>query len=99
MSMLLKPTFIYIVKLGFTVLCIFLVFASRHGLWVLAFRPFLCVPAICVLGRNRNDIACFHLKIILFTAVKYRSISHRHFIVTCASWLKVNMDYSKEHLK
>ena len=86
-------------KLGFTVLCIFLVFALGHGLWVLADRPFLCVPAICVLGGNLNNITFFHLKIILFTAVKYHSISHRHFIVTCASWLKVNMDNSKEHLK
>ena len=66
----------YIVKLGFTgVYIIFLIFALKHRLWVLvgtaSLRRFQRVPTINVLSKNKKNIIIFHLKINIFTAVKY----------------------------
>ena len=58
----LTPHF-YIVKLGCTgVYILFLIFALKHRLWV---------PTINVLSKNKKNIIFFHLKINIFTAVKY----------------------------
>ena len=62
----------YIVKEGFTRVYIFLIFALKHR---------LCVPMIYVLSKNKKNITIFHLKIIIFTAMKNRRILHRHVIV------------------
>ena len=72
----LTPHF-YIVKLGFTgVYIFFLIFAPKHRLWVR-----VRVPTIYVWSKNKNNIKIFHLKIIIFTAVKYCSILHGHVCV------------------
>ena len=60
----LTPHF-YIVKLGFTGVYIFLIFALKHRSWV---------PTIYVFSKNKKNIAFFHLKIFIFTAVKYYCI-------------------------
>ena len=39
------------------------------------------VPTINVLSKNKKNIKKFHLKIIIFTAVKYCSILHGHVCV------------------
>ena len=39
-------------------------------------RRFSHVPTIYVLSKNKTKITIFQLKIIIFTAVKYRSILH-----------------------
>ena len=60
----------------------FLIFASKHRLLVLvrtaSLRRFYSVPTIYVLSKNMKNITIFHLKIIIFTAVKYHSILHGH---------------------
>ena len=35
-------------------------------------------PQSIFLSKNKKNITIFHLKIIIFTAVKYRSILHGH---------------------
>ena len=40
-------------------------------------RRFLRVPTIFVLSKNKKNITNFHLKIIIFRAVKYCSLLHR----------------------
>ena len=47
----------------------FLIFAQKHRLWVL------------VRTINKNSITIFHLKIVVFTAVKYCSILRRRVCV------------------
>ena len=42
---------------------------------------FLTCTPINVLSKNKKDITFFHLNITICTAVKYRSILHRHVIV------------------
>ena len=39
------------------------------------------MPTINVLSKNKKNITCFYLKIIIFIAVKYCSILHGHFCV------------------
>ena len=48
----------------------FLIFALKHRFKV----PNLNVPKIYVLSKNKKNVTIFHLKIIIFTAVKYCSI-------------------------
>ena len=67
----LSPHF-YIVKLGFTRVYIFLIFALKHRLWV---------PTIYVLSKNKKKITIFHLKIIIITAVKNHCILHGRVFV------------------
>ena len=64
----LTPHF-YIVKLGFTGVYIF--FALKHRLWVL-----VRTASINVLSKNKKNIKNFHLKIDIFTVVKYCCILH-----------------------
>ena len=82
---LLTPHF-YIVKLGFTKgIHYFLIFALKHILWILvrtvSLRRFLRVPTINVLSKNKKNITFFHLKILIFTALKTRSVLHGHDFV------------------
>ena len=44
-------------------------------------RRFYRVPTSYVLSKNKKNIAPFHLKIIIFTAVKKRSILHGRVFV------------------
>ena len=66
----------------------FLIFALKHRLWVLvrtaSLRRFLRVPTINVLSKNKQNIRFFHLKIIVFTAVKYCCILHGRVCVMIA---------------
>ena len=39
------------------------------------------LPTIYVLSKNKKSISFFHLKIIIFTAMKNHSILHGHVIV------------------
>ena len=68
------------VKLGFTGVYFFLIFALGHGAWVLVrtapMRRFWRVPAICVLGKNGKKYHNFSSEIIIFIAVIYCSILH-----------------------
>ena len=70
----LTPHF-YIVKLGFTGVYFFLIFAPKQRLWVLirtaSLRRFSRVPTINVLSKNEKNIKKNHLKMNIFTAVKY----------------------------
>ena len=63
---------LYIVKLGFTGIHFFLIFAPKHRLWVLT---------INVLSKNKKNIKNFHLKINISTAMKYCCILHGRVIV------------------
>ena len=55
----------------------FLIFAPKHRLWVL-------VRTINVLSKNKKNIKNFHLKMNIFTAVKYCCILHGHvFVMFC----------------
>ena len=60
-------------------------FALIHKLWVpirtASIRRFLCVPTINVLSKNKKKIIIFHLKIIIFIAMKYCCILHGRVIV------------------
>ena len=81
----LTPHF-YIVKLGFTGVYIFLIFDLKHRLWILvrtaSLRRFYRIPTIYVLSKNKKNITIFHLKIIIFTAVKNCCILHgRVFVI------------------
>ena len=76
----LTPHF-YIVKLGFTgVYIFFLIFAPKQRLWVLvrtaSVRRFKRAPTIYVLSKNKKNIKNFHLKVNIFTALKYCCILH-----------------------
>ena len=73
----LTPHF-YIVKLGFTGLHNFLIFALKHRLGVLV--RIASVPTIYVLSKNKN-IIIFYLKFFIFTAVKNRCVLHGHVFV------------------
>ena len=84
----LTPHF-YIVKLGFTGWGIhfFLFFALKHRSWVhvrtasvLTEAVLTCTHDLC-LSKNKKNIAIFHLKIIIFTAVKNCCILHGHVFV------------------
>ena len=66
----LKPHF-YIVKLGFTGICIIsLISAQKHRLWVLvrtaSLRRFKRIPIFYVLSRNMKNIRIFYLKMFIF---------------------------------
>ena len=65
----LTPHF-YIVKMGFT------------GVYIIFLFSYLRVPTINVLSKNKKNIfKKNHLKIIIFTAVKYHNILHGHVCV------------------
>ena len=70
----------YIVKLDFTGVNIFSYFCSKHRLWGLV-RIASRVPIIYVLSKNKKNVTFFHLKITIFTAVKYCSILHGYVCV------------------
>ena len=72
----------YIVKLGFTGVYFFVIFAPKHRLWVLVRTASVrCNHNLCFEQKKKN-IKNFHLKIIIFTAVKNCSILHgRVFIM------------------
>ena len=63
----------------------YLNFALIHRLWVpikaASMRRFLCVPTINVLSKNTKKIIIFHLKIIIFVAMKYCCILRGRVIV------------------
>ena len=67
----LAPHF-YIVKLGFTGVYIFLIFALKHRLWVLVR---IASPNLCF-APKLEKYHIFHLKFIIFTAVKNCCILH-----------------------
>ena len=62
-------------------------FALKHRLWVLvrtaSMRRFKRVPTIYVLSKNKKMSHFFHLKIQVFTSVKYCSILHGRVFVIC----------------
>ena len=81
----LTPHF-YIVKLGFTGVYFFLIFALKHRSLVLVrtavLRRFKRVPTIYVLSKNKKNIKIRNIsQLFIFTAVKYCSILHRHVCV------------------
>ena len=62
----------------------FLVFALKGRLWVLvrtALRQFQPLPTIYVYSKYKKNITTFHLKIVIFTAMKNCSLLHRRVIV------------------
>ena len=63
----------------------FLIFALKHRLWVLVRTA--SVPTIYVLSKNKKNIKKFHLKIIIFTAVKNCSILYRRVFIMCVPLL------------
>ena len=65
----------YIVKLGLTRVYIFFIVFLKHLSWVLV------RTAINILSKNKKNITIFHLKIIIFTAVKYYSILYGRVIL------------------
>ena len=75
----------YIVRLRCTGVYIFLIFALKHRLWVLvrtaSVRRFQHIPSIYVLSKSKKNIIIFHLKINIYTAVKYCCIFGRVFIM------------------
>ena len=72
----------YIVKSGYAgcIPIIFLIFASKHRLWVLvrpdSVRRFYRVPQIYVLSKNIKNIIFFPMKFLFFTAEKNLCILH-----------------------
>ena len=67
----------YIVKLGFAGVYIIFLFLLLNIDFVYALEPpQLEHPTIYVLSKIRKNITIFHLKIIVFTTVKYCSILH-----------------------
>ena len=62
----------YIVKLGFTGAYIFLIFALKHGLWILvrttSLRRFERVPTSYVSSKNKKKNV--QLKMVISTAVQ-----------------------------
>ena len=72
----------------------FLIFALKHRLWVLirtaSMRRFLCVPTINVLEQKKKNIIIFHLKINIFTAVKYCCILYG---CVCVMTCLCNLDF------
>ena len=78
----LTPHF-YIVKLRFTGVNI--IFALKHRLWVLV-RTASRAPTINVLSKNKKNITFCHLKITIFTVMKYRRILHVHVFVMMSSF-------------
>ena len=74
----LHPNFIKL-NWGLQGYTIFLIFALKHILWVLV--RIASLPTIYVLSKNKKNVTFFHLKITIFTAVKYCSILHGHVCV------------------
>ena len=74
-----------IVKLGFTGVYIFLNFAFKHRSRVLvrtiSVSDSHCTPDLCFKQNTKKLSQLFQLKIIIFTALKKRSILHRSVIV------------------
>ena len=58
----------------------FLIFALKHRLWVLV-RTASETPKIYVLSINKKKVQNFHLKIIIFKAVKNCNNLHRRVFV------------------
>ena len=93
----LAPHFYIIVKLTrvFRGIYFFLIFALKHRSLVLVrTASVLTCTTIYVLSKNKKNIAIFHLKIIIFTAVKYYSILYGRvfvmiiMIIHLFSWLE-----------
>ena len=63
---------------------IFSYFALKHR---------LCIPAINVLSKNTKNVISFHLKINIFTAVKYCCILHGRVFVKILPVSKVIKRY------
>ena len=85
MSVLYIPPYtplLYSKTLVYRCIHFFLIYAIKHRLWVLIRtasmrrRRFKCVPTINVLSKNEENNIIFHLKINIFTAVKYCCILH-----------------------
>ena len=75
----LKPHF-YIVKLGFTGVCIiFLISAQNHRLWVLV----RTASPIYVLSRNMKKYQIFLSKKFMFLEVKFSIYLNRRVFVMC----------------
>ena len=78
---------------------LFLIFALKHRLWVLV-RTASLIEAVLtcthnyVLSKNKTF---FHLKIIIFTALKSRSISHGHVFVIIVLTRLCNLDSLRSH--
>ena len=72
----LTPYF-YIVKFGIAGVYIFLVFALKHRLWV----HVRYVPTIYVSEQMNKGILHFQMKIVIFAAIKIRSILLRYMYV------------------
>ena len=75
-----------IVKLGFTGVYIFLNFAFKYRSMVLvrtiSVSDSHCTPDLCFKQNTKKKLSqLFQLKIIIFTALKKRSILHRSVIV------------------
>ena len=79
----LKPHF-YIVKLGFTGVFIFLIFALKHRLWVLV-RTASLRPTIYVLSKNKKICHIFTSKNIIFSTFRNCFILHGHVFVMCCN--------------
>ena len=62
----------------------FLIFALKHRLCVLirtaSEAVLTCIHNLCF-EQNKKNITIFHLKIIIFSAMKYRSILNGHVCV------------------
>ena len=72
----LHPTFIYS-KIGvYRGMYDYLIFALKHRLWVLVSEAVLTLPTIYVFSKNKKNITIFHLKVIIFMAVKSHGILH-----------------------
>ena len=89
----LTPHF-YIEKVGFTRVYIFFLFLLQNIDCGYSLEPphLLRVPTIYVLSKNKKKYQNFHLKIIIFTAVKYCSILHGHVCV-----MIICSDFAENH--
>ena len=71
----LTPHFYIVKNWVYRGMHVFLIFALNHRLWALvrtaSMRRFLRVPTINVLIKNKKNIKIVHLKMNIFTAVKY----------------------------
>ena len=59
----------------------FFFFALKHRVWVLVRTVLTCTHSQCFEQNRRKSITIFHLKNIIFTAVKNHNVLHRHVFV------------------
>ena len=69
----------------------FLIFALKHRSWVLV------RTAIYVLSKIKKYLTFFHMKITIFTAVKYCSILHGHVCVMRSIFDPTNEVFMQQH--